>query len=187
MLKEMQRLQSLGARVRYSDTDSIIFDVPKSVGRERLMKEFNIGCKSYGAFKFEVKGEILSCIVAGPKNYAIRYKCAKTGKVEEMVKVRGFTLTNPCAKEKLNHDSMKEILLKWWVDETLETVETENFTMKVDRKTQSVKNATVVKKYRIAFDKRWIDPESKDRNSSLCTIPFGAKHLSFSDLPFPAF
>ena len=183
MLKDMQKLQNLGAQVYYSDTDSIIFDVPKKVGKETLAREFNIGSKAYGGYKHEVSGEILSCVIAGPKNYAIRYFDEKKGREEEMVKVRGFSLTNPTAIQKLNHSSMKETLVRWWIDGEVETIQTKNFSMKVDRKTQTVKNTTVVKKYKNdGFDKRWIDPQSLATNKSLATIPFGAKHAEYADI-----
>ncbi len=184
MLKDMQKLQNMGARVFYTDTDSIIFDVPKKVGKDTLVSEFKIGSKAYGGYKFEVGGDISSCVVAGPKNYAIRYLDLKKGTEEEMVKVRGFTLTNPSAIQKLNHATMKETLAKWWIRGEVETIETENFSMKVDRKKLSVKNTCVIKKYRNDnFDKRWIDQKTLEKNKCLATIPFGAKHADYADIP----
>ncbi len=184
MLGDMQKLQRLGARVYYSDTNSVIFDAPKRLGKNALAKLFNIGSKAYGGHKFEIEGEILSLVVAELKNYALRYFDPREGAEREMVKVRGFSLTNPTAICKLNHSSMRETLSRWWMDGEVEIIETENFSMKVDRKKQTVKNATVVKKYRNnGFDKRWIDPESLRKNKNLCTIPFGAKHVRYSDVP----
>ena len=183
MLGDMQKLQRLGARIYYSDTDSVIFDAPKRLGKKALSEMFNIGSKAYGGYKFEIEGEILSCVIAGPKNYALRHSDPRDEVVREMVKIRGFSLTNPAAVRKLNHSSMKETLSRWWMDGEVEIIETENFSMKVDRKKQTVKNATVVKKYRNdGFDKRWIDPESLRENKNLCTVPFGARHARYSDV-----
>ncbi len=143
-----------------------------------LKKKFNLGSKVYGAYKFEVAGKITSCVILGAKNYAILSE-NEDGSVSEVCKIRGFSLTNEKTKRILNASVMKNLLLAWLQNET-RSVQTENFSMKIDRKKQSVRNTTIVKNYRNdVYDKRYILPDPL--TNCVMTAPYGACSLNFYD------
>ena len=177
MMRDMRELLKLGARLFYTDTDSIIFDYPKNKDKKQLEKQFSMGSKAYNAYKYETSAPIKSFVTLGAKNYSY-----VTHSGETSVKVRGFTLESKTAKGDINHEVMKDLLDKF-VHKQIESTYTNTFRMKIDRKTQTVKNSTIKKKYsNNVFDKRnVIAPETKN-NSTYLTLPFGLVHEDFADI-----
>ena len=95
-IKLYETLQSLGERVLYYDTDSIIYWTDEGQTNPDLGPYL-------GDFTNELKGDdhIVEFVSGGPKNYGYT---TKNGKVE--CKVRGFRL-NSEGKTQLNYNVMK--------------------------------------------------------------------------------
>ena len=174
MMKDIRKLMSMGARIYYTDTDSVIFDCEDEM-LDPISEAFNMGSKAYGAYKFETDSRIVRFATLGAKNYA--YMTA-SGKI--VVKVRGFVLTNKEAARAVNLDSMWDMLTKFARGER-ETVSATHFSMRIDRKRQEVRNTSVTKQYsNSVFDKRFIvDP---DEDECLSTAPFGIKSFDYADV-----
>jgi len=173
MMKDMRSLMRHGADLYYMDTDSLFFTLSKSQDIAAIEKEFSMGSKAYNAYKYETTKEITSFVSLGAKNY-----CYVTETGESVVKVRGFTLTNNRARSVLNYASMRD-MLEHLVSENRKILTTKHFCMRIDRKTLTIKNSTLEKKYRSdCYDKRIIDTSD---HRSVTTMPFGACHLQYDD------
>ena len=136
---------------------------------QALKEKFDIGNPCYGSYKEENHCRITSFCAAGAKNYSYRMEDGST-----VVKARGFSLNNDTAKSVLNHDSMLALMKKWDRGEE-DQVSTESFTMKLDRKTQTIRNSTLKKTYRNSvYDKRYI----LKGTPSMKTLPFGTRGIS---------
>ena len=155
MMKDMLMLQDWGARIFYTDTDSIIFDAPAApleTWTRRLKETFLLGWTVHGAYKNEVDQEIISYACLGPKNYTLKLKDGT-----EIVKVRGFSLRHDEASRALNHDSMRQLIVRWLRERKVEIVTTSAFSMKIKRRPAKVYNSVLQKRYRNdGFDKRVI-------------------------------
>ena len=160
-LKLYSYLERLGQQVLYYDTDSVIYRWKEGLPR--------IETGDYlGDMKNEVEGDFIEEFVSGgAKNYG--YKTAG-GKVE--CKVRGFTL-NVRGMETLNYDTMKKAILKELKEGEKTHLEVRNPNhFKRDTKRKDIGLVSQTKKYRLVFDKRVIDPESKQ------SYPFGYCQIS---------
>ena len=111
-LKLLEEMQKIGDRVLYYDTDSIIF-VSKNNEYEPELGDY------LGEFSNEIKGpngnHIVEFVSSGPKNYAYKSDNGRT-----FCKIKGFAV-NFAASEKLNFDSMKDIV----VQKKFDTIEVE--------------------------------------------------------------
>ena len=112
-----------------------------------------------GEFIDELGGDLIEEFVSGgAKNYGY---LTRGGKTE--CKVRGFSL-NYAAMQKLNYQTMKENIFKELDDPQEKArdipIEIPDF---FDRQqaTKKIKLTTRVKKYRLVFDKRVIDPATR--------------------------
>ena len=155
-LKLYSYLETLGEQVLYYDTDSVIYKwsagLPKITTGDYL-----------GDMKNEVEGDYIEEFVSGgAKNYGYR---TAGGKVE--CKVRGFTL-NVRGMETLNYDTMKKAILKELEEGKAQRMEVNNPShFKRDTKRKDIGLVEQKKSYRLVFDKRVVDPESKQ------SYPFG--------------
>ncbi len=98
------------------------------------------------------------------------------------MKIRGFTLKAPAAKEVLNHSTMTEMLMLRVNQEKSAEVELDHFTMHRNAKRQTVSNRILKKTYRNEglFDKRFLPPPEL-RDECVTLFPLGAKHMDFAD------
>ena len=155
-LKLYSYLERLGQQVLYYDTDSVIYKwsrgLPKLETGDYL-----------GDLKDELEGDHIEEFVSGgAKNYG--YKTAG-GKVE--CKVRGFTL-NVRGMKVLNYESMKKTILDELKEGEKRQLEVSNPNhFKRDTTSKGVSLVTQTKRYGLVFDKRVVDPESKQ------SYPFG--------------
>ncbi len=164
--------------------DSVIFDFPADGDVDGLKTKFRLGSPAYGHYKMETKSPIATYASLGPKNYSYVTTGEKENgdvvEVEKVVKVRGLTLNNASALEVVNHGAMKELITGFLADNYRE-LESENFSMKVDRANLTVQNTVVKKKYHNrGFDKRWV---CNNPDSYITSYPFGIKHTEFADIP----
>ena len=164
-LKLWSVMYSLGSRVVYHDTDSLIFSTKEGefippIGEYLGDLTDELSCKQLSCSNKQCSGhyiqEFISC---GPKNYSYRLN---TG--EYCCKVRGFSL-NYRNSQILNFDSMKDALYCWksGKNNKLITVKTE---IVRDNKTISVYSRQVVKHYGVVYDKRKVLDD-------LTTLPYG--------------
>ena len=175
MMRDMRKLMQMGARLYYTDTDSIIFDWPEDGDREAMEREFRMGEKAYGAYKYETDSCIVNFVTLGAKNYAF-----VTLKGSHETKVRGFVLAGEAASGVVNYSSMS-LLLEKFVRGIKDSVSARHFTMRIDRKQCKVKNMEMVKKYsNDVYDKRFVPDGIGDDNFT--TYPFGLKNDDFSDV-----
>jgi hypothetical protein len=113
-----------------------------------------------GEWTDELNGDDIACFVStGPKSYAY-----KTSKSKANCKIKGYTLNHANAK-KLNMEEMIKILNKE-VDKIL--LEYNQITK--NRKTHSLVNKTVQKKFKLDYDKRVMLPEN---DGIIDTLPYG--------------
>ena len=162
-----------GARVFYSDTDSIIYDIENNPDLiKKIDEEFSMGSPAYNAYKHECSTPITSFASLGAKNYSY-----ETEGGEQVVKSRGFSLESLIAESRINHEIMKDLLVKYLKGEEAE-VKCPTFKMIVNRQKATIRNSSVNKKYsNNVFDKRIVLTET----STACTLPFGLKSHDFSD------
>ena len=155
-LKLYSHLEKLNQQVLYYDTDSVIYKWKE--GLEQITPGDYLG-----EMKDEVEGDhIVEFVSGGAKNYG--YRTAR-GKVE--CKVRGFTL-NVRGQETLNFDTMrKNILAVLSGEKEAEIVQTNPTHFKRNVLQKDVSVGPQRKRYRLVFDKRVVDPESR------ISYPFG--------------
>lgn len=160
-LKLYDTLQSLGERVIYFDTDSVVF-VSDTDSSDPPLGNY------LGDFKDELPpgDHIVEFVSGGPKNYAYR-----TFKGKRECKVRGFTLDSTGSKY-VNFEVLKQNVL----DDIL-TPQSETTTIdvpipfKIQRETKdySLKTIQMNKKYRLVYSKRVVD------HNTFKTYPYGYK------------
>ena len=147
-----------------------------------MRERFQLGSPAYGAWKEETSTPIASFVSLGPKNYSAttrgRDEEPKIAK-ETMVKARGFTLSNANAKQALNHEAMRTMLLDFLKDKTRE-VTIKSWRPKYHRDDQKLVSTIITKKYtNRTFDKRMVFPDRCGRY--VASVPFGAKSLEYTD------
>ncbi len=129
----------------------------------------------------ETKEYIRNFCSLGPKQYA--YLSGE----EKVVKVRGFTLKSAAALDKLNFDTMNDMLKDWVVNRNTRTVDISMFTMKGDRLQQTVTSMDITKKYRNdGFAKRFLPlgpGQEHLLDEQFTSFPYGARSLNFADQP----
>ena len=151
-LKLYEALDTLKERVYYLDTDSIIYHTKE--GQDMLPTG-----QFLGQFTNETPGDtIVEFVTGGPKNYGY---LTKKGKTE--CKVRGFSL-NYETKQRLNYETMKKnILLE--IEEPLDEPRTMAIPIRDyfqrDQINKKIKLTDRVKNYKVVFDKRILDPATK--------------------------
>ena len=158
-IKLYETLQSLGERVLYYDTDSIIYWTDESQTNPDLGPYL-------GDFTSELdkKDHIVEFVSGGPKNYGYT---TKKGKVE--CKVRGFRL-NSEGETRLNYDAMKKNVLDELNNPLLNPRQTQiiNSPQIVrDPKTYHLYTEPSSKFYQLVYNKRVIDPHT------FKTYPYG--------------
>ena len=151
-LKLYTALDSLKDRVLYMDTDSIIY-------KSREGQEMLPTGRFLGQFTNETPGDsIVEFVSGGPKNYGYLTKNQKTE-----CKVRGFSL-NYETKQRLNYETMKNNLLAE-LEEPLDEARTIAIPIhdyfERDQINKKIKLTERVKKYKLVFDKRILDPATK--------------------------
>ena len=150
-LKLYSYLHTLGEQVLYYDTDSVIYALKDG------QPQIDIG-DFLGDMTDELDGDhIVEFVSGGAKNYGY-----KTNRDKFVCKVRGFTL-NVRGRDKLNYQSMKDHIL-----ETLEEEEPAEPIVVVnpnhfhrDQTAKKMKLTRQEKNYRLVFDKRVIDLDTK--------------------------
>ena len=165
---------TLGERVLYHDTDSIIYtskedeyDPPTGEFLGDLTDE--LSCSKIGCEGCEIGHWIKEFVSCGPKNYAFKLNSG-----EVTCKVRGFSLNHRNA-EILNFESMKDALKCWYIkrlnphsdiDTHKEQLITVTTRILRDNKKCKVYSKKVSKTYGIVYDKRKVIENYQ-------TIPFG--------------
>jgi DNA polymerase elongation subunit (family B) len=177
MMRDMQDLMKKGYRLFYTDTDSIVFDLPRNEAA-LFEAETRLDSPSYGFYKKETQGDIVSFCSLGCKNYSII-----TDVGERIIKVRGFSLSGDQTRQLLTPEKMKAMTESFLKKEQMEEV-AHQFSMKVDRHACTVTNRVLEKKYsNHTFDKRFILDYDLESNPFAETIAFGARHTRYRDIP----
>jgi hypothetical protein len=184
-LKLWSVIRSLGRRVFYTDTDSLIFSTqpgqdepPLGQFLGQLADELtcrNVGCEGCAEGSHSLR-EYVAC---GAKNYAY-----VTDNQHHVCKVRGFTL-NATASLQLNFDTMKRNILQWCEQQQEQQEDrTDNADSRVvvtstliarNKQTAQVYNRTVSKLYGIVLDKQRVDC------TDFTTLPFGYRPPILTD------
>ncbi|KNC99233.1 uncharacterized protein SPPG_05489 [Spizellomyces punctatus DAOM BR117] len=171
-------LDTVGEKVLYYDTDSIIY-VDDDIGStEKTLPYGNY----LGDLTDELKGDhIVEFVSGGAKNYS--YILNKTGRAKTVCK--GFTLSYENGLN-LGHESMKDIVFnpRYIDDEGIEKESCVNFNFSEINisKTHSVRNKTKIiipeknnlpsKKYKFVYNKRVVQ-EFNSESKVIETLPFG--------------
>ena len=156
-LKLYSYLHRLQDQVLYYDTDSVIYAWKEG------QPQIDIG-DYLGEMTDELDGDVIKVFVSGgAKNYSY-----KTVGGKFVCKVRGFTL-NVRGREKLNYKSMKKHILDTLEEEEpaepIAVINPNHFHR--DQTAKKMKMTRQEKKYRLVFDKRVIDLDTKR------SYPFG--------------
>ena len=151
-IKLYKSLDKLKERVLYMDTDSIIYKTKPG------QSELPTG-RFLGQFTNETPGDsIKEFVTGGPKNYGYM-----TVKGETECKVRGFSL-NYETKKRLNYNTLKEnVLLE--LEEPLDqpritAIPIPDYFAR-DQVQKRIKLTDRIKNYKLVFDKRVLDPATK--------------------------
>ena len=157
-LKLYEALDTLKEQVLYYDTDSVIYRWKPG--------QPSIPIGDYlGEMTDELQGDVIKEFVSGgAKNYGYR-----TRQGLSVCKVRGFTL-NVRGKEVLNFESMKSNILSEINDpqEERRVIRVNNPNhFKRDTTNKTIKLVKQDKNYKLVFDKRVLDPDTK------ISYPFG--------------
>lgn len=172
MLKDMKKFRDCGYELYYTDTDSIVLELPEKDYESFKMRN-NINSPAYGLYKEETKGDIEEFFSLGCKNYFI-----KTNKKENILKVRGFTLGTICTEKTLNGEKLKSLVNERLVGKA-HIEETSQSRMKINKITGTVKNDVQVKKYsNMTFDKRFIYDKNMFTNAKGDSLPYGTKYIN---------
>jgi len=117
-LKQYSYLELMQDKIFYIDTDSLIYVVKKG------------GKLSGGDLTDELGGDtIQEFVAAGPKSYAYQTKIQKN----VSMRVKGITQTHECS-EKVNFDSVKELVEGYLADSRETVIETPQRTIRTDKK-----------------------------------------------------
>jgi hypothetical protein len=171
MMRDMQAFMEKGYALYYTDTDSIVMEIPEEE-YSRFKAEHNINSPAYGLYKEETKGDILEFYSLGCKNYAI-----KTDKDENILKVRGFTLGSSSTDKSLNRSKLAS-LVNQRLCGIAHVESTSQWRMKIDKISGTVKNDIQEKKYsNMTFDKRFIFDRNLCTNDSGDSLPYGTKYV----------
>ena len=165
-LKLYEGLDHLQKRVLYYDTDSILYRWKPG--------QSSIPIGDYlGQFTDELEGDVISEFVSGgAKNYGYTTRGGKTE-----CKVRGFSL-NVRGKQVLNFNTMKANILAEIEDpqEERRVIRVNNPNhFKRDNTHKKIKLVEQVKNYKLVFDKRVLDADTK------ISYPFGYRAWSEVD------
>jgi G:T-mismatch repair DNA endonuclease (very short patch repair protein) len=179
-LKLWNVMHSLGERVFYTDTDSLIFE-SLSDKNDPPLGEFlgeladELSCKKVGCSGCnEDSHSIVEFVASGPKNYGFI-----TNNGFQVCKVRGFSL-NCEASKILNFETMKRNLLDWFAEKEAnnqQATSCQNRGCKMiitstqisrDKYTARVYNRKVSKLYGLVIDKQRV-------KSDFTSTPFGYK------------
>ena len=154
-LKLYSYLNRLQEQVLYYDTDSVIYRWRPG--------QCSIETGDYlGEMTDELDGEhIVEFVSGGAKNYGYE---TSGGKFE--CKVRGFTL-NVRGRERLNYQTMKEHILNTLTDDSVPIPVVNPNHFHRDQTHKKMKLVRQEKKYRLVFDKRVVDRDTKR------SYPFG--------------
>ena len=165
-LRLYEALDKLQQQVLYYDTDSVIYRWKEG--------QAYIPVGDYlGQFTDELEGDIITEFISGgAKNYGYKTRGGNCN-----CKIRGFTL-NVRGKELLNFETMKRNILAEIHDpqeerRVIRTVNPNHFQRDTTHK--KIKLVEQVKKYKLVFDKRVLDPQNK------MSYPFGYRDWSEVD------
>ena len=150
-----EELFKIDDRILYFDTDSIIF-----ISKENLY-EPELG-DYLGKFTNEIKNEnyIQEFVSAGPKNYGYLVDNGKS-----FCKIKGFSV-NFIASQKLNFDTMKDLVINRDVKERI-NVEQNKFIR--NKKDWTIRTETMIKQYRQVYEEVY----KRFLFTNLETLPFG--------------
>ena len=180
MIQDMRRLQmEFHCLPAYVDTDGVLFIMPASTQFDSIRQAFEVGQVYYGAYKEETATPIVQYASISPKNYSY-----VTEDGEQSVKIRGFRLGQERTKRILNSANMRSLLLDA-LDGKQRSLVTETNQFRLNLKKQTVTTTTLRKEYRNygIVPKRWLPPDRNDVDQFVTTIPFGAVHANYSDMP----
>lgn len=119
--------------------------------------------------------QILAFRSLGPKNYSLTYRHCQTGEVQEIVKVRGFSL-----KSQVTKDLISAQLMKTYIDALLKKEEKglhiPQWQIRIDPETRELYTSISGKKFNNCdLTKRVICPQPADGSASriYVTLPYG--------------
>lgn len=155
-------MDSLGRRLLYTDTDSVIYTTNHRTEKSLVLGNF------LGELTNEIpSGYITEFASCGPKNYSYRVKDLRGNGNYDVVKVKGFTLKARTCK-KINFTNMRKMVL---YNATLPDIQTE-IPKKIKRnvkKTSQITTSAMHKTFRLVYNKRFLLPDK------ISTVPFGWK------------
>ena len=172
MYKCFQKCQNKGARIYYTDTDSIILGINKNIP---IPLPFG---NAYGEFKHEVDGEILSFYSLGPKNYCLTVKQNEKEELTHTVKARGFYLKSGWSLQEVNVNTFRT-----FIDSLLQDGENSlvkyvpQFQIRTNKNTRQLSSVLYFKQFRNdTYNKRvyFTGP-----NKPHYTLPFGYSQKMF--------
>lgn len=116
MHEKMVELESEGAKIFYTDTDSLVFSLNKNKKMPLTMST------CFGDFKYEVDPnyQIMSYFSLGPKNFALLFK-DDHGCYHKIIKLRGVTLKNRVNKDLVDSETY-ECFLKSIFEKKKQTI-----------------------------------------------------------------
>ena len=159
-------MNSLGNRVLYHDTDSIIFSVSDKDSYIPELGDYlgqltnELSCKEIGCRGCDEGHWITEFVSCGPKNYSFKLN---SGQI--MCKVRGFSL-NYRNSQIINFQSMKDTLFAWKKGENVDLVTVITEICRHKYENPMVYTRQVAKKYNVVYNKRRV-------LDNFTTVPYG--------------
>ena len=159
-------MNSLGNRVLYHDTNSIIFSVSDKDSYIPELGDYlgqltnELSCKEIGCRGCDEGHWITEFVSCGPKNYSLKLN---SGQI--MCKVRRFSL-NYRNSQIVNFQSMKDTLFAWKKGENVDLVTVTTEICRHKYENPMVYTRQVAKKYNVVYNKRRV-------LDNFTTVPFG--------------
>lgn len=170
-LKLLDALETLGDKIIYCDTDSVIYYAEGNGENINIDKDGSIihglQCGDMlGDFTDELNGHwIKSFAGESPKSYAFKVakkkSCSDNCKYcnKTVCKVKGFTL-NSGNEKVINFNSLSDLVVKACLEDTFTTLEASNFRIGYNNKTNGLQSRIEKKIFSFGSDKRDINKDT---------------------------
>lgn len=148
MMKDMYKFEKLGAKLVYTDTDSIFYLARKDAFDCGKALPVSLG-NGYSQYKREYDHAISTFMCLGNKNYCLVFEESDRN-IVSTIKVRGFQLKSLLTQD-INQELFKKFVLNYFTKGKEMKTHTLQFGINVHRKSKKMKSEITFKQFKV-FD-----------------------------------